>query len=95
MIYLTAEQRHIVENILRPYEYTFYAFGSRVSGKHRPLSDLDLCYKQEIPAETLAEIRAAFTESNLPFKVDLVDYQASSPSFRAIIDRTSEVFDVV
>jgi len=34
----------------------------------------------------IAELREAFQESALPFKVDLLDGHAVSPSFRAVID---------
>ena len=45
------EKKHleIVPQILRKYPYQFYAYGSRVKGKSKKYSDLDLCYREEIP----------------------------------------------
>lgn len=75
--YLTA-----VLNILAKYPYTFYAFGSRVKGTHRKFSDLDLCFVEPIPIAIQGEIREDFEESNLPFKVDLVDFNRASTDFQ-------------
>lgn len=46
--------------------------GSRAKGTAGKLSDLDLCYQEEIPWNVLSHIREDFENSNLPFKVDLV-----------------------
>jgi predicted nucleotidyltransferase len=85
MIHL--EQRHwdIVKNILQKYPYIFYAFGSRVKGTHRKLSDLDLCFMDAIPGNILEHIREDFEESNLPFTVDLVDWNTCDDKFRSLI----------
>ncbi len=64
-----------------------WAFGSRVAGRAREFSDLDLCIVGDTPLAS--EIRAAlvedFAESDLPYKVDLVDWAMTSQSFRDII----------
>ena len=36
-------------------------------------------------------LREAFEESDLPFRVDVVDYRTVSEAFRAIIDQSYEV----
>ena len=41
---------------------------------------------QPMPFELKANIAAAFGESDLPFKVDIVDWADTSVSFRDIID---------
>ncbi|CAG8455844.1 26234_t:CDS:2 [Gigaspora margarita] len=71
---LQMETRHqaIVQQILSKYPYQFYAYGSRVKGEAKKCSDLDLCYQEEIPWNVLSHIREDFTNSNLPFKVDLI-----------------------
>ena len=63
------------------------AFGSRVSGKLKPFSDLDLAVmgNESLPAEVLADLKDAFTESDLPFKVDIVDWAETKENFRKII----------
>lgn len=67
------------------------AFGSRVTGTAKPHSDLDLTIisKQTIPLGTIALLRQAFSESDLPFKVDIVDWASISPEFREIIEKDS------
>lgn len=58
--------RHIPQRIVR-------AFGSRVTGKARPDSDLDLIVigREALQDLTLARLRADFEDSDLPFRVDL------------------------
>lgn len=56
------------------------AFGSRVQETAKPFSDLDLAVMGEVPLDfrTLAALKDAFAESNLPFRVDVVDWAATS-----------------
>lgn len=65
------------------------AFGSRVSGTARKTSDLDLALMTEQPFDIarMAELRDAFSESDLPFRVDLVDWAGTSDNFRQLINR--------
>lgn len=51
------------------------AFGSRVVGNAKPWSDLDLAVVAPTPLDlrTLADLREAFRESDLPFRVDVVE----------------------
>ena len=63
-----------------------WAYGSRVSGDCHSASDLDLVLRNEslnkIPVEKLSEIKTAFTESNIPFLVDLRDWARLPDSFK-------------
>ena len=65
------------------------AFGSRVTGAARRYSDLDLAVICERPLDlaTSAALSDAFAESDLPFKVDVVDWATASESFRTMIKR--------
>ncbi len=69
------------------------AFGSRVTGTAKPASDLDLAVMGEgrLDRRTKTLLREAFEESNLPFRVDVLDYNAISAEFRAIVDGKYEV----
>lgn len=83
---LTAEQIQEVQNILKQHvpEYAVWAFGSRVTGNAKPFSDLDLAILSDKPL-TLKQwggLQNAFSASDLPFKVDLVDWATTAPSFR-------------
>jgi len=78
-----------VNTILQRFlpDYVVWAFGSRVNGNAKPYSDLDLAIisKQPISLPLLAEVAEAFSESDLPWKVDLVDWATTSERFRQVI----------
>jgi len=65
-----------------------WAFGSRVKASAKPYSDLDLAIlgNEPLTLSTLAELADDFSESDLPFKVDLVDWATTSESFRKVIE---------
>jgi predicted nucleotidyltransferase len=86
---LQLESRHyqIVQQILSKYPYQFYAYGSRVKGTARYLSDLDLCYYEDIPEALAFQIEEEFKESDLPFVVELVAWKDMKVEFREIIKR--------
>jgi type I restriction enzyme S subunit len=69
-----------------------WVFGSRVTGKAKPTSDLDLCIVGEtpLPYEVSAQLRQDFSDSDIPYTVDLVDWATCSTGFRAIIERDRE-----
>ena len=81
----------IVRAILQKYlpdTSKVWVFGSRATGKAKRFSDLDLAVDAGRPL-TLSEqarISDAFTESPLPWRVDIVDMQTVSDRFRHIID---------
>lgn len=88
---LTPEELSTILSILTPFEsvFKFSFFGSRVTGQHRQLSDLDICYRAlrpDLQAETLSDVEFLFEESPLSFKVDLVDFAHCDPAFQKIIE---------
>jgi predicted nucleotidyltransferase len=85
---LTPKHLKIIHDILRNYK-DVYAFGSRVKGTYKKFSDLDLCIKQPLSGYEIELLNEKFTESDLPFKVDLVVYNELSDSFKKIIDQES------
>lgn len=68
------------------------AFGSRVNGKAKKFSDLDIVIMSEAPVTSMkmASIKDAFSESNLPFRVDVLDWSSIGDEFRKIISRKYE-----
>jgi predicted nucleotidyltransferase len=64
-----------------------WAFGSRAKYMAKPYSDLDLVLitRQPMTLEQLANISEAFENSDLPIRVDVVDWAATSEAFRKII----------
>ena len=77
----------ILQSILSKYPYQFYAYGSRVKGEAWKLSDLDLCYYDDIPNRVIYEIREEFEQSNLPFMVELVNWKNMRPAFQKTIKK--------
>ena len=78
-----------VTEILSRYaaDYEIWAFGSRVKRTAREYSDLDLALIADKPLDLfrMAELREAFSESELPFKVDIIDWASTEEGFRKII----------
>ena len=79
-----------VRRILREHapDLEVRAFGSRVSWTARETSDLDLTLMTNEPldAARMAVLRSAFSDSRLPFRVDIVDWAGVSDSFRKVIE---------
>ena len=81
--------RELLHQLLPQVEV--WAYGSRVNGDGHEASDLDLVVrqpadpKQETPA--LWEVKEALVESNLPIRVDVVDWAHIPASFHREIER--------
>ncbi|MGC7590456.1 nucleotidyltransferase family protein [Pasteurella sp. PK-2025] len=92
---LSPEQLEIVQTILKKFvpNLPVWAFGSRVKNQAKLYSDLDLAIITEQPLDfaTHADLVNAFSDSDLPWKVDIVDWATTSEEFRAIILQKYEV----
>lgn len=66
-----------------------YAFGSRVGGTVKPHSDLDLVVRGRAPLswKRLGLLQEAFAESDLPMRVDVLDWHTISDDFRQLIEQ--------
>lgn len=82
-----------VRRILREHvpEMEVRAFGSRVSWTARESSDLDLALMSCTPlnSKLVANLRLAFSNSSLPFRVDIVDWASTSREFKRIVEQES------
>ncbi|MCY4413150.1 MAG: restriction endonuclease subunit S [Caldilineaceae bacterium] len=69
------------------------AFGSRVTWNANDYSDLDLAVVgvTALDRSTLARLKEAFEESDLPMQVDVLDWHGISQSFQKVIERDSVV----
>ena len=86
---LTAGQRRTVLALLNRHlpNTTVWAYGSRVKWTSHPASDLDLvAFAKPEQTPRVAELREAFDESNLPFRVDLFVWDDVPESFRKRIE---------
>ncbi len=63
-------------------------FGSRDNGTAKHYSDLDLALvgQGRLDWRRLAELKETFQESDLSFRVDLLDWNAISAEFRNVIE---------
>jgi len=79
----------IIRDILRTHVpgHPVWAFGSRVTGRASPTSDLDLAVIGDVPLDfvVLAELKDALSISSIPYKVDIVDFATITPEFRKLI----------
>ena len=95
MIDISPEYFLIIKNILKEHfpELEVRAFGSRIDGKAKKFSDLDLVLvgKAKLDWQRLEALKDAFAASNLPFMVDVVDWHAIRPEFRRLIEAGYEV----
>jgi type I restriction enzyme S subunit len=80
----------IVRDILRKHvqQRTVWAFGSRVRRTAKRYADLDLAIISDmpLPLDVSTALAEAFSESDLPWRVDVVDWATTSPTFRRIIE---------
>ena len=86
---LTAGQRRTVLALLSRHlpNTNVWAYGSRVKWTSHPASDLDLvAFAEPEQAARVAELREAFDESNLPFRVDLFVWDDVPRDFRKRIE---------
>lgn len=92
---LRSEHWKIVRDLLYMHvpERRVLAFGSRTSGTARKYSDLDLALVGEEPLslEVFSALSEGFGDSDLPFKVDLVDWAQVDDKLRAAIRQSGVV----
>lgn len=92
---VTPQQWIIIQSVLRaqlPHSLV-WAFGSRATGSAKTYSDLDLAVitSEPMSLDDGAALAEAFSESALPWKVDIVDWSTTSERFRQIIERDKVV----
>lgn len=95
---LTAQHRRIVLGILQahlPPGMRIWVFGSRAKGRARRYSDLDLAIDagRRLTVDETAILREDFDQCDLPFRVDIVDWQAIAPAFRRQIATECRALD--
>lgn len=94
MIYLDEKQIKIVKEILKKNvpSRKIVVFGSRAKGAIKPFSDLDLCIMGDEPLsfEKLGNLREDFSNSDLPIKVDIVEWASITSEFREIVKADCE-----
>ena len=86
--YSQDEMEGVLE-ILKKYcdKYDFSFFGPRVVGDFRKYSDLDICFrcKKANPMD-FSNLEDDFDNSDLVFRVDLVEFENCSQEFKKLIE---------
>ncbi len=96
-LHVPAAYRAIVQTLLSQHlpHVEVWAYGSRVTGTGHAASDLDLVVRNpaQLDEETggLGRLMEAFSESNLPIRVDLTDWARIPEHFRQEIERAHVV----
>ena len=96
MIHISEQEMTIVCDIIQRYaaDCEVLAFGSRYKGNHKKFSDLDLAFiapaGAKLGLKRAGQLEDAFSESDLPYRVDVVDYNGLSEGFRKIVDDGNE-----
>ena len=81
----------IVLKILNQYlaqKTIIWVFGSRAKNTAKKYSDLDLAIDagKPLPIKLIVDLEFAFEESDLPYKVDIVDWVSADEQFKKIIE---------
>ena len=87
---LSESEATLLREILRahlPPGTRVWVFGSRATASARRYSDLDLALESDTPLrpDMFGNLTEALSESDLPYKVDVIDLRSVDPAFRALI----------
>lgn len=96
---LRADLAKIVHEIIvryLPAGVSVRVFGSRANWTAKSHSDLDLALKgsEKLPGSLIDELAESFSESDLPIRVDVVDWHAVPATLQAVIRRDGVPFTV-
>lgn len=94
-IQIHEKQRKLIRDLIDRYlpNTEIWAYGSRIRGGATIRSDLDLvAFTTEEQKHELYELREAFEESDLPFRVDLFTWDALSDNMQHSIEQEYVVF---
>ncbi|MCY4524886.1 MAG: restriction endonuclease subunit S [Halobacteriovoraceae bacterium] len=99
MIDIRPDHLEIVISILKEYlprGHKVWAYGGRARWETEDSSDLDLALegKGKIKPEILEKIQEAFEDSDLPYKVDVVDLAVVSDKFKQVIGKEKVLIDL-
>ncbi|MBV8575149.1 MAG: nucleotidyltransferase domain-containing protein [Acetobacteraceae bacterium] len=87
---LPRDHERLVLNVLRahlPPNTRAWVFGSRATGRARRYSDLDLAIDagRRLTLDESARLSEAFSDSDLPYRVDLIDWHGIHDRWRRTI----------
>ncbi len=76
--------REIIQARLASYPVRIFLFGSQATGRARSASDVDVAILSviDLPAGLLSQVREDLEQSNVLYKVDVVDISKTDEAFR-------------
>jgi len=93
---LTSEYDYIHKTVVLPLASLgakVYCFGSRARGTHSKFSDLDLMIEADNDLSALiGELQEQLTQSDFPYKVDLVEFRHFAEAYKAGYLRERRLF---
>ena len=75
--------RAVVASVAEQANVQVYLFGSWARGEERVTSDIDLALEGEEASEMAMQLREALEESDIPYRVDVVNLMEASPKLLA------------
>lgn len=98
MINLESKELELLKKILKTHipNYPVWLFGSRCTPFIKPYSDIDLAIitHTPLPLNQLAQLEYELSDSDLPYKVDLVDWSTLNDRFKQLIRDEHEVIQL-
>ena len=88
VIDINPDDKEILLSLFAKYlpQTTVWAYGSRVTGHSQPWSDLDIVvFSDAKQKHQISLLREALEESNLSFRVDLLEWDSLPESFKTNI----------
>lgn len=86
---ISQDEQAILGDIIKKHipQAKVWVFGSRAKGTATHRSDLDLAIDNGAPLglPLTAQLRSAFSESKLPYFVDIVDWHEASEEFKTLV----------
>ncbi|PCJ50974.1 MAG: DNA polymerase subunit beta [Gammaproteobacteria bacterium] len=98
MINLSSKQLEILSDVLKIHTtkaQEVYAYGSRVKKTNEKFSDIDLLVVgNKLPDNELLQLKEAFSESDLPFFVDIHNREDIDEHFYQMIKPSLELIEL-
>lgn len=91
------ENRHIefilkvLRNNIVEEDAKFYIFGSRAKNTYKEYSDIDIAVEipqKKLSANVIGKILIEFSDSTLPYEVDVIDLNSIDEKFKNLIAKT-------
>lgn len=78
----------LLKNFFRNKEVKIYLFGSRARGENSRFSDIDIGFLSDKDlSKDLVMLRELIEESNIPYKVDIVDLSTNKDLLEIVIKK--------